>query len=81
MSKLLRPSLTPQHRAAITVAARRARGKITSEVAALIRAADGTGVEIGALHGLGESQTMKIRRGLAWAPLPWSSVFALGAAS
>lgn len=76
--KLLRPSLTPKHRAKITAATRLALGKITPEIAEQIRAAEGSNAAVGARFGIHETQTSRIRRGDAWAALPGSSVFAMG---
>ena len=64
----LRPVLKPDHRAAITVSVRKARGKVDERLAAQIRTAEGTCNELAALHQVDRSTISSIRRGVTWKP-------------
>lgn len=64
----LRPTLKPDHRAAITVSVRKARGKVDERLAAQIRISEGTCDELAALHRVDRSTISSIRRGATWKP-------------
>jgi hypothetical protein len=74
--RAIRPSLTPDHRAAIAVSVRASRGKVGHELAEKLRASTKTLSELAAETGLDRSTISNVRRGSSWGLMRAASVFA-----
>lgn len=71
--RAVRPTLDPQHRARITLAARKRFGKYNAELASEIRSSTDSHKAAAVRTGLNESTISKIRNGVMWVETTASS--------